>query len=77
VKRKFVIGGHNPFDAHIMREAPMLNYWLVIEDVSYFIAYEKEINKWCKNSLTDYVQKGMILGFINDEERTLFLLRWG
>jgi hypothetical protein len=49
---------------------------LVISDVSYFITNESEIKKWCDQSLTTWAQKGMILGFVNDEERNLFLLKW-
>jgi hypothetical protein len=49
---------------------------LVIGDVSFYINNEAEIKQWCNSSLTKWSQKGMILGFINDEERTLFLMRW-
>ena len=49
---------------------------LIISDVSYYVAHETEIQKWCDLSLTKWSQKGMILGFINDEERSLFLMRW-
>ena len=49
---------------------------LVIANVSFYIENESEIQKWCDSSLTAWSQKGMILGFINDEERNLFLVRW-
>jgi hypothetical protein len=49
---------------------------LVIGDVSFYINNEAEIRWWCNSSLTNWAQKGMILGFINDEERNLFLMRW-
>jgi hypothetical protein len=49
---------------------------LVIADASYYILNEQEIIKWCNSSLTTWAQKGMILGFVNDEERNLFLMRW-
>ena len=49
---------------------------LVINDVKYYIDNEVEIQNWCNSSLTNYSQTGMILGFINDEERDLFLMRW-
>jgi hypothetical protein len=52
------------------------NSILVIADASYYILNEPEIKKWCEQSLTTWSQKGMILGFINDEERNLFLMRW-
>jgi hypothetical protein len=49
---------------------------LIIGEPSYYILNEKEIKKWCDLSLTKWSQKGMILGFVNDEERNLFLMRW-
>lgn len=49
---------------------------LVIADVAFYISNESEIKKWCEQSLTNWSQKGMILGFVNDEERNLFLMRW-
>ena len=49
---------------------------LVIADVAFYIINEPEIKKWCDLSLTNWSQKGMILGFVNDEERNLFLMRW-
>ena len=49
---------------------------LVISDAKYYVDNEDEIKNWCKSSLTSYCQNGMILGFINDEERDLFLMRW-
>ena len=49
---------------------------LVLANVSFYIENESEIKKWCDSSLTAWSQKGMILGFINDEERNLFLVRW-
>ena len=49
---------------------------LVIANVSWWVFNEEDIKKWCDQSLTKWSQKGMILGFINDEERSLFLMRW-
>jgi hypothetical protein len=49
---------------------------LIISQPSYYILNEQEIIKWCDLSLTNWSQKGMILGFVNDEERNLFLMRW-
>jgi len=49
---------------------------LVINDVSFYINNEAEIRQWCNSSLTNWSQKGMIMGFVNDEERNLFLMRW-
>jgi len=52
------------------------NSILIIADPSWWIFNEKDIETWCNASLTNWSQKGMILGFINDEERNLFLMRW-
>ena len=49
---------------------------LVISNLSWWVANEGDIKAWCDSSLTSWSQKGMILGFVNDEERTLFLMRW-
>jgi len=49
---------------------------LVIADPTYYIINELEIANWCNSSLTAWSQKGMILAFMNDEERNLFLMRW-
>ena len=49
---------------------------LVINNVSWWVSNASDIAKWCDVSLTKWSQKGMILGFVNDEERTLFLMRW-
>lgn len=49
---------------------------LIIGDVKYYIDNEDEIKSWCNQSLTSWTQTGMIIGFINDEERNLFLMRW-
>ena len=49
---------------------------LIISNVVWYNDNEAEIKQWCDASLTKWSQKGMILGFINDEERNLFLMRW-
>lgn len=49
---------------------------LVISDITFYINNETEIRQWCNSSLTNWSQKGMIMGFVNDEERNLFLMRW-
>lgn len=52
------------------------NSILIISDFGYFLNKEMAIRKWCHLSLTSWAQSGMILGFVNDEERNLFLMRW-
>lgn len=49
---------------------------LVVADVGFYIENEQEIKSWSNQSLTSFSQNGMILGFVNDEERNLFLMRW-
>jgi hypothetical protein len=49
---------------------------LVIADPSWWIRNEKDIQEWCDTRLTSWSMRGMILGFVNDEERDLFLLKW-
>jgi hypothetical protein len=49
---------------------------LVIANPSWWVFNEAEIINWCNSSLTSWSRQGMILGFINDEERDLFLMRW-
>jgi hypothetical protein len=49
---------------------------LVISDVSWWVSNAADIEKWCNLSLTRWSLYGMMLGFINDEERNLFLMRW-
>jgi len=52
------------------------NSVLVIVNPTWWVSNEADIIDWCNSSLTTWSQKGMILGFINDEERDLFLMRW-
>jgi hypothetical protein len=49
---------------------------LVISNVSWWVSNAADIEQWCNASLTKWSQHGMLIGFINDEERTLFLMRW-
>lgn len=49
---------------------------LVIANPSWWVFNEAEIINWCNCSLTSWSRQGMILGFVNDEERDLFLMRW-
>jgi hypothetical protein len=49
---------------------------LVISDVSWWVSNAKDIEQWCDSCLTKWSQHGMLIGFINDEERNLFLMRW-
>jgi hypothetical protein len=49
---------------------------LVISDIVWWTANATDIVKWCDSCLTKWSQHGMLIGFINDEERNLFLMRW-
>jgi hypothetical protein len=50
--------------------------FLIIADPSFWVKNEEDIKAWCNFSLTKWSQYGTMLGFINDEERSLFLMRW-
>lgn len=49
---------------------------LIINDYIFYLDNETEIRNWCNLSLTKWSQNGMVLAFVNDEERNLFLMRW-
>lgn len=49
---------------------------LVIVHPTWWVFNEADIIDWCNSSLTSWSRQGMLLGFINDEERDLFLMRW-
>jgi hypothetical protein len=50
--------------------------FLIIADPSFWVKNEEDIKAWCDSCLTRWSQYGMMLGFVNDEERNLFLMRW-
>jgi len=52
------------------------NSILVIADPSWWVFNEEDIEQWCNSCLTKWSQHGMLIGFVNDEERNLFLMRW-
>ena len=49
---------------------------LIINDYMFYFNNETDIRNWCNSSLTKWSQNGMVLAFVNDEERDLFLMRW-
>jgi hypothetical protein len=82
MSQRFVIG---PISIQVLRDLaesiPTIDLIknksiLVIADTSFYVKNEAYIVKWCNQSLTSWSQKGMILGFVSDEERDLFLMRW-
>lgn len=50
---------------------------LIIEDYVYWVQNIKEIEAWIADHGTSIRQSGMIINFDNDQDRTMFLLRWG
>jgi hypothetical protein len=52
------------------------NSILIIADPSWWVFNEADIINWCNSSLIKWSRHGMLLWFINDEERNLFLMRW-
>jgi len=82
MEARFVVGNASLKDIRILSDdiyaidLMQNNSILIIGDASFYINNKAEIKKWCDSSLTKWTQKGMILAFINDEERNLFLMRW-
>lgn len=50
---------------------------LIIEDYAFWHVNQAEIEKWISNSNGAITQKGMVVHFNTEEDRTMFLLRWG
>lgn len=50
---------------------------LIIEDYVFWHTNEAEIEKYIADSNGAVVQKDMVIHFNNEEDRTMFLLRWG
>jgi hypothetical protein len=50
---------------------------LIIEDYVFWVQNQKEIDKWIANSNGTITQRGMVVHFDTEEDRTMFLLRWG
>ena len=50
---------------------------LIIEDYAFWHINRKEIDQWIENSGGAITQKGMVVHFNTEEDRTMFLLRWG
>lgn len=50
---------------------------LIIEDYAFWHVNQVEIDKWIADSNGAITQKGMVVHFNTEEDRTMFLLRWG
>lgn len=50
---------------------------LIIEDYAFWVVNQKEIEKWIADSNGTITQKGMVVHFDTEEDRVMFLLRWG
>ena len=50
---------------------------LIIEDYAFWHINQKEIDKWIEASNGAITQRGMVVHFDTEEDRTMFLLRWG
>ena len=56
---------------------PSGEHWLLISDHRWWNRNYVEIREWAEDSLSKgLVSEGMIVKFINEEERNLFILRW-
>ena len=49
---------------------------LLLCDYVFWIANEKEIFDWCRESSIECRLKGMVIEFNSDEDKMLFMLRW-
>ena len=50
---------------------------LIIEDYVHWTQNQTEIEAWIFDYGSGITQKGMVVHFANDADRTMFLLRWG
>ena len=50
---------------------------LIIEDYAFWHVNQAEIEQWIADSNGAITQKGMVVHFDTEEDRTMFLLRWG
>ena len=50
---------------------------LIIEDYVHWVNNQTEIEAWIEQHGSGIRQKGMMLYFDHDADRTMFLLRWG
>jgi hypothetical protein len=50
---------------------------LIIEDYAFWHVNCKEIEQWIEDSGGAITQRGMVVHFDTEEDRTMFILRWG
>jgi hypothetical protein len=50
---------------------------LIIEDYVHWVNNQKDIEAWMEQYGSGISQRGMVLHFDRDADRTMFLLRWG
>lgn len=55
---------------------PKDEYWLIINDYKWWGKNFRIIKEWTTDALTELDHEGMILKFVSDEERNVFLMRW-
>lgn len=71
-KNRFIVAG--PFD----EEMPY--YYVVINNLSFWLENEAEILAWLYENLSSpsaYSHQGMIVSFKQESDLTAFLLKWG
>ena len=52
-------------------------YCLIIQDYKWYNRNDFEIKQWAKECIDSFVTEGMIIKFKTEEDRNLFLMRWG
>jgi hypothetical protein len=51
-------------------------FHLLIVDFNWYAPLTAEIDAWCKNRFGYWARAGMVLTFVNSNDRMLFLLTW-
>lgn len=51
-------------------------FHLFIADFNWYAPLTDEIDTWCKNMFGYWAREGMMLTFVNSNDRMLFLLTW-
>jgi hypothetical protein len=51
--------------------------WMLISDYNWWIRNTREVEDWCKNCLEKgLVTEGMIIKFVSNIDRNVFLMKW-
>lgn len=75
-KRFQVVPGLTPYS---LKNTSVGSYSILIEDYIWWMDNEREILNWMVDHLPEGIdhQQGMVIFFPTDEDRVVFLLKWG